>query len=54
MSTLPSLEQDSGFEIKNKGFLLLNSMFKEHGWNLIKNEMDWICFSKPGFETEFF
>jgi hypothetical protein len=54
MSILHSLEPDYTPEIKNKGFILLNSMFKEHGWNLIKNEMDWICFSKPGFETEFF
>lgn len=41
-------------ELKNKGFLFLDLMFKENGWITIKNEVDWVCFSKPGFETEYF
>jgi hypothetical protein len=41
-------------EIKNKGFLLLDEMFKQHGWHLCKNEMNWICYTKFGHETEFF
>ena len=41
-------------EVKNKGFMFLDSMFRENGWVTIKNEIDWICFSKPGFETEYF
>jgi hypothetical protein len=40
--------------IENKGFILLDNMFKNNGWKLIKNEMNWICFSKPGFQTEYF
>ena len=41
-------------QLKNKGFMFLDSMFRENGWVTIKNEIDWICFSKPGFETEYF
>jgi TFIIF-interacting CTD phosphatase-like protein len=40
--------------IKNKGFLLLAELFRDHGWNICKNEMNWICFTKFGHETEFF
>lgn len=40
--------------IKNKGFSPLCSMFKENGWHMTKNEMDWICFTKKGYETEYF
>ena len=29
-------------EIKNKGFAILDTLFKEHGWHLIKNDLDWI------------
>ena len=29
-------------EIKNKGFALLDQMFKENGWKLVKNEMNYI------------
>ena len=41
-------------EVKNKGFMFLDSMFRDNGWVAIKNEIDWICYSKPGFETEYF
>ena len=41
-------------EIKNKGFLILDEMFKLHGWHKSKNEMNWIIYTKAGFETEFF
>ena len=40
--------------LKNKGFLFLDLMFRENGWVSIKNEIDWICYTKPGFETEYF
>ena len=30
-------------EIKNKGFALLDQMFKENSWHLVKNEMNYIC-----------
>lgn len=41
-------------EIKNKGFLILDELFKEKGWKMIKNEMNWICYTKFGNETDVF
>lgn len=39
-------------EIKNKGFLILDQLFKKHGWHLVKNEINWICYTKFGHETD--
>ena len=50
-------QTNTGFlnnEIKNKGFLLLDEMFRMNDWHLFKNEMNWICYSKFGKETECF
>ena len=44
----------NNYEIKNKGFFLLDEMFKSNGWHMTKNEMNWICYTKVGNETEFF
>lgn len=41
-------------EIKNKGFALLDSMFKENGWHLVKNEMNWICYTNTECEINLF
>jgi len=41
-------------KIKNKGFLLLDSLFKENGWHLTKNEMELIEYTKFGYELDFF
>jgi len=41
-------------EIKNKGFFLLDEMFKTNGWHMTKNEMKWVSYTKAGNETEFF
>ena len=41
-------------DLKNKGFAIVGSLLKEHGWNLVKNESNWICFTKFGDETSFF
>ena len=41
-------------EIKNKGFAILDSIFRENGWHLAKNEMNWINYSKFGDETSYF
>jgi len=41
-------------EIKNKGFFLLDEMFKTNGWHMTKNEMNWVSYTKAGNETEFF
>jgi len=40
--------------IKNKGFMILDSIFKEHGWRLIKNEINWIYYTKISDETSYF
>ena len=41
-------------ELKNKGFVFLDTLFNENGWKLIKNELNWICYTKFGHETELF
>lgn len=41
-------------EIKNKGFAILDQVFREHGWTMTKNEMNYISYGKSGFETDFF
>ena len=41
-------------EIKNKGFVLLDQIFKEHGWYMSKNEINYISYTKQGLETDFF
>jgi hypothetical protein len=40
--------------IANKGFAILEATFKENGWHLIKNEPNWLSFSKLGDETSSF
>ena len=41
-------------EVKNKGFVLLDEIFKKHGWHMIKNEINWLCYTKLSHETEVF
>ena len=41
-------------ELKNKGFVFLDTLLNENGWKLIKNELNWICYTKFGHETELF
>jgi hypothetical protein len=41
-------------DIKNKGFILLDSLFKENGWHMTKNEMNLIEYTKQGHESDFF
>ena len=41
-------------EIKNKGFAILDGIFKQNGWHLIKNQQNWICYTKFGDETTMF
>jgi hypothetical protein len=40
--------------VKNKGFLFLHEMFVENGWNIIRNEMERISYTKVGHETSYF
>jgi hypothetical protein len=41
-------------EINNKGFALLDQVFREHGWHMTKNEMNYISYGKKSLETDFF
>jgi hypothetical protein len=41
-------------DIQNKGFILLDSLFKQNGWHIVKNEMNHISYSKLGQETDIF
>ena len=50
LSNDPILNSD----IKNKGFAILDSTFKHHQWHLIKNELNWICYTKFSDETSCF
>lgn len=49
-----SLCSELGTEIKNKGFAILAEIFKSYDWNIVKNEMSWISFTKFGDETSYF
>ena len=40
---------DVNLNIKNKGFLLLDILFKEKGWMLSKNELNLIEYKRPDF-----
>jgi hypothetical protein len=40
--------------IVNKGFAILDSIFKENGWHIVKNELNWISYTKFGDECKFF
>ena len=41
-------------DIKNKGFAILDTVFKQYGWLLVKNEINWINYTKFGDETSCF
>lgn len=41
-------------DLKNKGFAILDEMFKKYGWYLQKNELNWINYTKFGDETSCF
>ena len=40
--------------IQNKGFAILDELFKQNGWSLVKNDMNWINYTKLGDETSNF
>jgi hypothetical protein len=51
---MPSQKPEVGISpIKNKGFVLLDTLFRENGWHMIKNEANWIAYTKQGYETEY-
>jgi hypothetical protein len=38
----------------NKGFIIVDALFKQHGWYIVKNEQNWISYTKFGDETSYF
>ena len=40
--------------IVNKGFLILDELFETNNWHKVQNEINWICYTKFGHETEVF
>lgn len=54
MNTNDKMLSTETYDIKNKGFAILDLVFKKHGWHLIKNEMNWLYYSKFGDETSYF
>jgi hypothetical protein len=41
-------------ELVNKGFVIIDILFKQTGWHLVKNEKNWISYTKFGDETSVF
>lgn len=54
MNTNDKMLSTETYDIKNKGFAILDLVFKKHGWYLIKNEMNWLYYTKSGDETSYF
>ena len=40
--------------INNKGFSILDSIFKQYQWQLVKNDLNFISYTKVGDETNHF
>lgn len=40
--------------IKNHGFSVINDLFMEHGWKLVRNEFERVTYTKIGYETDVF
>ena len=45
---------DLNSEVKNKDFAILDSVFKQNGWHLVKNDINWISYTKFSDETSYF
>jgi len=48
------VECEDFVNIKNKGFVILDAVFKEQGWMLAKNDFEAISYIKPGFDLDSF
>lgn len=48
------LSNEKSSDLVNKGFMILDEIFKKHCWHLVKNENNWISYTKFGNETCFF
>jgi len=56
MSTNNTYDNNSTNQINvnNKGFQFIDELFQSNGWFLTKNELNYICYTKKGFETDIF
>lgn len=45
---------NTDYEIKNKGFTFIDALFKEKGWQMIKNDLDLIEYRKPHHKLDYF
>lgn len=54
MNTNDNMLSSEISDIKNKGFAILDTIFRKNGWHLVKNEINWIYYTKFGDETSFF
>lgn len=54
MNTIIANDTILSSEIKNKGFSILDATFKQHGWYLVKNEINWISYTNNCDETSYF
>ena len=50
----PKQNSNSKNDIVNKGFLIIDNLFKENNWNIVINEPTWVAYTKHGHETEYF
>jgi hypothetical protein len=41
-------------ELLNRGFVIVESLFRKNGWYPIKNEKNWVSYTKFGDETTSF
>lgn len=49
-----NINKSTKFNLLDPAFAELESSFEKHGWHMIKNETEQICYTKLGFETDFF
>lgn len=54
MNTNDNMLSDEQPQLINKGFSILNAHFTNYGWHLVKNQNNWINYTKFGDETSFF
>ena len=48
------MNTETNINTQNSGFYPLEDKFSSRGYKLVKNDMDHIVYTKPGYETEYF
>jgi hypothetical protein len=41
-------------QLVNKESVIVDDLFRQHGWYIVKNEQNWISYTKFGDETSYF